>query len=158
MAFPAELQEEIEEENEADPEVRAIFDSIECEEDIGDDNAEALIQEAEMLEEVPLPGRTQQELERKREWLKLPRSARASIRRMHNQFGHCLKEPLIAILRAAKVPDSYVRAAKHFRCVECERVRNLPKQTNKVAMPQPYIFNEQLGVDQMVRPLCSTTR
>ena len=99
------------------------------------------------MEEMPLPGRSKDELERKRQWLKLPRTARAAIRRMHARSGHCLKEPLIAILKATKAPEAYIKAAKHFRCNHCERTKKLPKQTNKIALPQPYIFNDQVGVD-----------
>ena len=100
-----------------------------------------------MLEEMPLPGRSKDEAFRKKEWLKLPRAARAAIRRLHNQFGHKPKEPLIAILKASKCPEEYIRAAKYFRCPDCEKTSKLPNQTNKVSMPQPYIFNNVLGVD-----------
>ena len=74
-----------------------------------------------MLEEMPLPGRSAQEAERKKTWFALPRPARAAIRRLHNQFGHKPKEPLIEVLRAARCPDEYIEAAKHFRCPDCER-------------------------------------
>eukprot|EP00973_Karenia_brevis_P072468 10066762-Karenia_brevis.AAC.1 len=100
-----------------------------------------------MLEEVPLPGNTIDEAKRKSELLKLPRAVRAAIRRLHNRFGHPLKEPLIEVLRAAKCPDEYIKAAKHFRCPDCERTDKLPKQTEKVSMPKPYTFNIIVGID-----------
>ena len=53
-----------------------------------------------MLEEMPLPGRTESEAERKKTWLALPRPARAAIRRMHNQFGPKLNEPLFEIRKS----------------------------------------------------------
>ena len=141
MAFPAEMRTEEAEEAEDRGE---FFDSIVDDEDIAAGADEDLIQEREMLEELPLPGRNESEVERKREWLKLPRPARAAIRRMHNQFGHKLKEPLIEILRASNAPEAYVQAAKHFRCADCDRDKVLPVQIPKVAMPstvqvQPYI-------------------
>ena len=80
-AFPAEMEQEGAEEKEFD-----FFDDIVDDEDIGDDTDEVLVQEREMLEELPLPGRSKMEADRKREWLKLPRAARAAIRRLHNRF------------------------------------------------------------------------
>ena len=55
-AFPAEM--EAEEAEEREPE---FFDSIEDDEDIGNDTEELLVQEREMLEEMPLPGRSKDE-------------------------------------------------------------------------------------------------
>eukprot|EP00973_Karenia_brevis_P007322 990968-Karenia_brevis.AAC.1 len=57
-----------------------FFDAIVDDKDVGDDTEDVLIQEREMLEEVPLPGNTTDEVKRKSEWLKLPRAARAAIR------------------------------------------------------------------------------
>ena len=82
-----------------------FLDGIEAEEDTGDDVDEALIQEREMLEEMPLPGRTVEEADRKRKWLVLPRPARAATQRMHNNFGHKLKGPLIELLKASNAPQ-----------------------------------------------------
>ena len=141
-AFAGEMEAEIQDEKESRP-----FDEIVDDEDIGNDTAELLVQEREMMEEMPLPGRSQDERERKAEWLKLPRPARAAIRRLHNQFGHKPKEPLIEILKAAKCPEEYIRAAKYFRCTDCDLNAKLPKQTQKAAMPQPYVFNKTVGVD-----------
>eukprot|EP00973_Karenia_brevis_P064647 8981399-Karenia_brevis.AAC.1 len=85
-------EEELEEREEGR---EGFFDALVEDEDIRDDSGEALIQEREMLEEVPLPGNATDEAKRKSEWLKLPRAARAAVRRLHNRFGHPLKEPLI---------------------------------------------------------------
>ena len=110
------------------------------------DTNEVEARERELLEEMPLPGTCLDERSRKEEWLKFPRAARAAIRGMHEQFGHCLKEPLIEILRASACPEEYVRAAKYFKCPECERNKKLPTQTSKVALPRPYIFNHAIGL------------
>ena len=74
-AFPAEMAQEEQLENEDD---NNFLDSIVTDEDIGDDVDEQLIQEREMLEELPLPGHCRDEIERKRAWLRLPRPARAT--------------------------------------------------------------------------------
>ena len=80
-AFPAEF--EAEEILEAAEEGRGeSFDSIVDDESIGDDTDDMLVQETEMLEEISLPGRTLDEAKRKSEWFKLPRPARAAIRRL----------------------------------------------------------------------------
>ena len=84
---------------------------------------------------------------KKGKWLQLPRPARAATRRMHNQFGHKLKGPLIEILKMAKCPKEYIDAAKYLRCPDCEKKLKLPKQTSKVGLPPPYVFNHTLGLD-----------
>ena len=119
---------------------------------LGGADEEELIQEREMLEELPLPGRRESEAERKSKWLELPRPARAAIRRMHNQFGHKLKEPLIEILRASHAPDVYIKAAKYLRCADFDRKKILPVQTRKVEMAPPYKFNHTLGFDMNHTP------
>jgi len=50
------------------------------------------------------------------------------------------------MLRAAKVPKEFVDAAKSHRCDTCESNKP-PPRTNKVAMPKPYTFNHEVGVD-----------
>ena len=41
----------------------------------------------------------------------------------------------------------YLDVVKYLRCEDCEKKLVLPKQTQKVAMPPPYIFNHTVGVD-----------
>ena len=53
-AFPAEMEQE-----EAEEDRQKTFDCIADDEGVGDDVDEALLQEREMLEEMPLPGRSQ---------------------------------------------------------------------------------------------------
>eukprot|EP00973_Karenia_brevis_P074695 10380135-Karenia_brevis.AAC.1 len=69
-----------------------------------------------MLEEVSLPGNTTDEAELQPLTSKLPRAARAAIRRLHNGVFKSLKEPLIEVLRAARCPDEYINAANPFKC------------------------------------------
>jgi hypothetical protein len=140
-AFPAETYEEENLEKEHEP-----MDAIYSKEDMGMAD-ELHATEHEMLEEVLLPGMPKDEPERKQRWLKLPRPARVAIRRLHNQFCHKSKEALVEILRASKSREEYIAAAKDFRCNECERNLELPKQTNKVSMPPTYKFNHRVGID-----------
>ena len=120
------------------------FDSIQEEDDIAKDFDE---DEDEVLAEMPLPGRTQSELDRRKKWLSIPRSARIAIRTLHARFGHCSRETLVQILRLAKMPEEYVNAARHLRCRGCEATVKLPTQTSKVALPPPCVFNFCLGMD-----------
>ena len=121
-AFPAELEQESREEN------TASFDAIESDQDIGDDTEQVIADEKAMIEELPLPGAPQFEKERRAQWLKLPRHARAAIRRMHAQFGHCPKAPLKEVLRAAKARTPMCRpsntsSASHARGTRSYRSR-----------------------------------
>ena len=125
---------EIREEQDADD----CFDSIQEDEDVAKDFDE---DDDEVLAEMPLPGRTQNELDRRKKWLSIPRSARIAIRTLHARFGHCSRETLVQILRLAKMSEEYVSAAKHLRCRACEATAKLPTQTSKVALPPPYTFN-----------------
>ena len=125
----------------------ATFDDIATEEDLGDSTREKMIVEEEMMEEIPLPGSSKDEKARKTSWLRLPRAARAAIRRMHMQFGHVKKGPFMEILKAAKCPAEYLEAAKHFRCKGCEYTERIPFQHNKVSMLRPCEFNHTIGID-----------
>jgi hypothetical protein len=150
-AFPAEIAEETAEEN-SHPESGVnqntdFFDEIVQDEDIGNDTEELLVQEREILEEMPLPGIPKDEADRKKMWLKLPRAARAAIRRLHNMFGHKPKEPLIELMKAARCPEDYIKAARFFRCPDCDRTKHLPYQTSKASLPPPYEFNHSIGID-----------
>jgi hypothetical protein len=141
-AFPAEAEEEAMLEGQAQS-----FDTVEDDEDIGNERDEILQHEQTLLEEMPLPGTEKGEAERRQKWLKLPRPARAAIRRMHLQFGHLPKQPLYELLKAAKCPPEYLEASKYFKCDTCSRTQHLPKQTQKVSPPKPYIFNDRVGID-----------
>ena len=125
------------------------FDGIEGDKDVGVESQtrQKLADEEEMVDELPLPGVTSDERDRKTAWLKLPRAARAAIRRMHMQFGHVKEAPFMETLKAAKCPPEYLEAARHFRCNDCEYANKLPLQTNKVSMPRPYEFNHTVGMD-----------
>ena len=140
--YPAEMQEEARQE---------VEESMDAVHDLGDASAtteeELLANERSMLEEIPLPGTPIGEAARKIEWLKIPRPARAAIRRLHNQFGHCPKTVLVEILKNSKADESFIRAAKHFSCDDCSVTQKLPKQTSKVSVPKPYEFNHTVGVD-----------
>ena len=50
-------------------------------------------------------------------------------------------------MKNAKADESYIQAAKYFRCEDCTRTQQLPKQTQKVSAPKPYEINHTVGID-----------
>ena len=71
---------------------------------------------------------------------------RLAIRRLHRQFGHCPKKVLTNLLRAAKIDESYIEAAKLHRCSECEDAQ--PRRNARtVSLPEWYTINRALGID-----------
>ena len=107
---------------------------------------EAIDEEQDMLDKLPLPGDPTSERKRKETWLALPRRARIAIRRLHRNFRHLPKQALIQMLRASKAPKEYIDAARAHKCDVCESTKP-PARTNKTALPKPYTFNHELGVD-----------
>jgi hypothetical protein len=95
---------------------------------------------------MPLPGNPKSEQQRKKLWLSLPRRARISIRRLHRNFRHLPKQALVQRLRAAKAPKEYVDAAEAQCCDVCDATEP-PARTSKVALPKPYTFNHEIGID-----------
>ena len=102
--------------------------------------------DAELLEEIPLPGHPSEERKRREQWLKLPRRARVAIRRLHRNLKHIPTPALVSMLKAAKAPIEYINAAREFKCNVCAQLKN-PPQTHKVSPPRPYEFNFEVGVD-----------
>ena len=90
VAFPAIYADEAQKEtagntiDELDEENISLPEGIE----------EAILKDEEMLEEMPLPGVPGHEKSRRARWLKIPRRARAAIRKMHKEWGHLNKTVL----------------------------------------------------------------
>ena len=123
-AFPAEAAEEG---NEGVPLVVILG------EDDLDRNVEATAEaEDELVESIPLPNLPESEHCPRVVWNKLPFKARAGIRRLHKQFGHCPKHVLIQILKASKAPKEYLDAVSFFRCESCELNKPEPQTHTKL--------------------------
>ena len=80
--YTQEQREEMEHEDAEDPDEEEEKSPLPAEVE------EALLREEEMLEGVPLPGVPGHEKARRETWLKIPRRARAAIRKMHREWGH----------------------------------------------------------------------
>lgn len=137
-AFPAEVAEE--------RNTGITLDDVIGDDDL-DRNVEAVAEaETDMLDDIPLPSLPEEEQNRRLVWSKLPLKARAAIRRLHKQFGHCPKNVLIQILKASRAPKEYLDAVASFRCESCE-VNKPEPQTHKTSVPRPYVFNDCIGLD-----------
>ena len=66
--------------------------------DEGGNALEETDREADLLEQVPLPGHPEAEKERLTSWLRLPRRARVAIGRLHRNLRHRPKEALVQML------------------------------------------------------------
>ena len=142
VAFPAEMTIE---ENAEDADVML---------DEPDDDGRLLPEEVEkaagkdqeFLDSIPIPGVPEQEANRRRQWLKIPRKARAAIRKMHAEWGHMPNSVLKNVLKIGKADADMIRACDFLRCEHCEMAKDNP-QTNKVGPPHNYVFNHECGVD-----------
>jgi hypothetical protein len=140
VAFVGDMHEETHDEHQQldalrDSEDRALTNPV-----------EELISEETLIDEVEIPGLPQDEVERRRQWKKLPARVRIAVRRLHRQFGHVPKQTMIHLLRAARVRSEFIDAVKLHRCTTCEETSR-KKPTHKTALPHNYSFNHSLGID-----------
>ena len=91
----------------------------------------------------------QKEADRRKNWLKLERSKRVAIRRLHNMMGHCSTQALIRMLTSAMAGKDVIEAAHHFRCQSCEEIK--PNDRPRVVKPtkenQVMRFNYEISAD-----------
>ena len=89
IAFVGDMHEETQEDDE---QLDALWDS-------GDraqaNPVEELISEETLIDEVEIPGLPQDQVERRRQWRKLPARVTIAVRRLHRQFGHVPKQTMI---------------------------------------------------------------
>ena len=138
-AFPAEMVEESSKEG--------TFDQVLTEADVGHmDPGEEILSDETFLDTVEVPGLPMQEQERRKAWRKLPQRVRISVRRLHRQFGHCPRNVMTNLLKAAKVDKAYIDAVKLHRCTACEDTAPKTK-THKTSLPYEYRFGANLGID-----------
>ena len=106
----------------------------------------AALQEADLLDVLPLAGWPREEGERRRHWLKFPRIVRIAIRRLHMMLGHKPKDVMVQVLRGAKAPREVIDAAIQFNCDACLASEE-SSRTHPVAAPPKFEFNHEVLID-----------
>ena len=91
----------------------------------GGDVLEEADREADLLEQMPLSGHPESEKQRLASWLRLPRRARAEIRRLHQNFRHPPKE--LQLLFDAKDVTTQSRDLKHTKYRHVDLTRSITK-------------------------------
>ena len=84
---------------------------------------------------------------RREAWLRLPRQARDSLRRLHVMVGHKPKGVMVQFLRGAKADSGLIEGTKFFRCDVCDANADTARKS-AVAAPPPYVFNHEVLVDR----------
>ena len=113
---------------------------------IGSVLSSAAEREQELLDSLRLVGFPDHEQARRDAWLKLPRSTRAAIRRLHVMIGHKPHAVMLQILRGARATQALIEGVKFFRCEVCDA--NAPNPIKSaVSAPKPYEFNHEVIVD-----------
>ena len=92
------------EENQAERHDQGSIDEVLGDQDMEEegDAVEEADGEADLLEQMPLPGHPETEKERRASWLRLPRRPLFAIRRLHRNLRHLLEEALVQMVRAAQ--------------------------------------------------------
>ena len=148
VAFPAEarVEESLEQgpldtPDDSDPEHRADDTFV-----VGTRLSEAEEQEQEMLDSMSFPGVPDTEQARRKAWLKIPRVARAAIRRLHVALGHQPKAVMLQILKGRKSAAELIEGCKAFKCPDCSEIENSSKVA-KTKAPSMYSFNHEVVCD-----------
>ena len=72
------------------------------------------------MDSLKLDGFPEFERTRRAEWMKLSRSARAAITRLHHTIGHKPRAVMLQILRGARANKELIESVKFFKCDACE--------------------------------------
>ena len=76
--------------------------------------------EQEELDQFKLPGMTDAEQLRKKEWLQIPRQARKALRRLHHTLGHKPKAVMRQVLKAGGASPEQLAGVELFHCDKCD--------------------------------------
>ena len=90
------------------------------------------------------------EEERQRKWQVLPRELKLAIKRIHCNLGHASVPAMLRALRMSKASETAIKAVRLFRCDECPRLHEHPKEARPSKLPMVHDFNVQIGVDVIV--------
>ena len=99
-----------------------------------------------MLDNLEFPRVPDKEAERRKAWLKIPRVARAALRRLHVALGHQPKAVMLQILKGRRSASELIEGCKLFKCPHCEEIANSSKVA-KTKAPSMYSFNHEVVAD-----------
>ena len=108
----------------------------------GTELPEAEEMEQEKLDQFVLPGMTDAEQLRKKEWLQIPRQARQALRRLHHMLGHKPKAVMRQVLKAGGAPPEQLAGVELFHCEKCGEAVP-PLRLHPVKAPARYTFNQK---------------
>jgi len=118
---------------------------------------EASEQEQAMLDELVLHGFPKDEQERRSKWAKLPRKARAAIRRLHNMLGHKPKTVMLQILRGARAAPEYIEAVKLMKCDACTETEDPKRLRDNLSHGRTHKDRRRNTlITQMLGQICQT--
>ena len=86
----------------------------------GTELPEAEEREQEELDPFVLPGMTDAEQLRKKEWLRIPRQARQALRRFHHMLRHKPKAVMRQVLKAGGASPEQLSGGELFHCDKCD--------------------------------------
>ena len=112
----------------------------------GTELPEAEEMEQEELDQFVLPGMTDAEQLRKKEWLQIPRKAKQALRRLHHMLGHKPKAVMRQVLKAGGAPPKQLAGVELFHCDKCDEV-GPPLRLHPVKAPARYTFNHEVLID-----------
>ena len=87
------------------------------------------------------------EAERQRKWTALPRELKLAVKRIHVNLGHASVPAMLRALRITKASDTAIKAVRLFRCEDCPRLHENPKEPRPSKLPLVHDFNVQIGLD-----------
>ena len=107
------------------------------------------LERQELMEEKPPDTggfEMSREHDRRIKWLKVPRSTRLALRRLHNMTGHSPVSGMLQLLRTACASPGVIEACKHFACESCRKTAKVDRP-NTTKLPTKPVFNNEVSID-----------
>ena len=100
----------------------------------------------EFLDALKMKASPEDEAQRRKAWMELPRATRAAIRRMHHLIGHKSNSVLVHMLRGARADKRLIDGVSKSRCGDCAQT-STESSTDPMTPPSLYIFNCEVLID-----------
>eukprot|EP00435_Cladocopium_sp_Y103_P043103 s856_g12.t1 len=137
------------------------FDGVHGEEDLG-----SALPEGKASQEADLERHEEQDAQereadpdyekrRKREWSKLSKDERISIRRLHCMTSHATRPQMQRMLCYAGSKPHIIKGVKHFRCAVCEKMMT-ERRVWVAKSPGDYVFGDNVDIFEV--PDCNADK